>query len=365
MNWWRKWIGGGRLSSRTTLKQRKLRAKDSREDLVDYLLESAAIAENEGDADTMRSLSYKFIRLELYERAWELRVRSAALKQPSPIPEWEGDDLSGRSILIRYFAPKHRIGEELRFARFIAPVARASRRCIVLSDPRLVALLGRSFSGIEVHPRGAAADAAALDAVDVAAYYETIALRFARNAEEMRGAFVPLVPDPGLVASIRQRYRSRTGGPLIGISWGSTNQNKVLPPIESWAPLLGWSSATFVSLQYGDIKHDLDVFGQFAEGRLISDPKIDQLVDLDGFAAQIAALDAIVSISNTTIDMAGMLGVPTLHIRDDKGSAIWPASGPTPWYPRMTFIYKQQRPWPDLFAEVRSHLEQRLPNVEL
>ena len=79
MNWWRKWIGGGRLSSRTTLKQRKLRAKDSREDLVDYLLESAAIAENEGDADTMRSLSYKFIRLELYERAWELRVRSADL----------------------------------------------------------------------------------------------------------------------------------------------------------------------------------------------------------------------------------------------------------------------------------------------
>jgi hypothetical protein len=71
----------------------------------------------------------------------------------------------------------------------------------------------------------------------------------------------------------------------------------------------------------------LTCFGQFAEGRLISDPKIDQLVDLDGFAAQIAALDTIVSISNTTIDMAGMLGVPTLHIRDDKGSAIWPASG--------------------------------------
>jgi hypothetical protein len=120
-----------------------------------------------------------------------------------------------------------------------------------------------------------------------------------------------------------------------------------------------------VSLQYGDIKHDLDVFRQFAEGRLINDPRIDQLVDLDTFAAQIAALDAIVSISNTTIDMAGMLGVPTLHIRDDKGSAIWPPSGPSPWYPRMTFIYKQQRPWPDLFAEVRSHLEQRLPTVEL
>ena len=40
-----------------------------------------------------------------------------------------------------------------------------------------------------------------------------------------------------------------------------------------------------------------------------------------------------VAISNTTVDMAGMLNAPTLHIRDDKSSAIWPQSGPSPWYP--------------------------------
>ena len=81
---------------------------------------------------------------------------------------------------------------------------------------------------------------------------------------------------------------------------------------------------------------------------MINDTKIDQLLDLDGFAAQIAALDAVMSISNTTIDMAGMLGTPTLHIRDDKSSQIWPLSGPSPWYPDMVFLYKQQRPWSDV-----------------
>ncbi len=189
------------------------------------------------------------------------------------------------------------------------------------------------------------------------AYYETIAFHYAKTADEMKRSFVPLRADPTRVTSIRQRYKTDSHGPLIGISWGSSNKNKVLPDIRSWAPLLGWTSATFVALQYGDIKHELEVLEQFAGGRsVIHDTEIDQLVDLDGFAAQIGALDAVVSISNTTIDMAGMLGAPTVHIRDDEASQIWPQSGPSPWYPDMTFLYKQHRPWPEIFAEARTSL---------
>ena len=333
-----------------------------RDDRVDRALEAAAKAEAEGDADAMRSVSYKLIRFELYERAWQLRARATALKQPSPIPEWDGSDVSGRSILIRSYAPKNRIGEELRLARFIAPVAQRARRCIVLAEPRLVPLLRRSFAGVDVRPRDID-DAAALAEVDVTAYYETIALHYAKNAEEMRCSFVPLRADPTLVASVRERYKMRSHAPIVGISWGSSNDNKVLPDLRSWAPLLGWTSANFVSLQYGDIGHDLDVLQELADGRMIYDTKINQLVDLDGFAAQIAALDAVVSISNTTIDMAGMLDAPTLHIRDDKASAIWPQSGPSPWYPRMMFLYKQRRPWPEVFAEAKRRLEHMMSNA--
>jgi hypothetical protein len=122
--------------------------------------------------------------------------------------------------------------------------------------------------------------------------------------------------------------------------------------------LFAWSTATFVSLQYGDIARDLEVLRGLAGERVIQDTEIDQLVDLDGFAAQIAALDAVVSISNTTIDMAGMLDAPIVHIRDDKSSQIWPLSGPSPWYPNMTFLYRQQRSWPEVFADARGRLEQ-------
>jgi hypothetical protein len=97
-------------------------------------------------------------------------------------PRWSNrsPDLGGRSVLVRAYAPRDRVGEELRLARFIAPVARQARRCIVLAEPRLVPLLQRSFDGIEMRPRGID-DAAAFADADVAAYYETVALHASRQ----------------------------------------------------------------------------------------------------------------------------------------------------------------------------------------
>ena len=358
MIFWRGLSKERRLSGRATDPKRK----GDRDD-IKRILEAAAVAEAEGDADKMRKASYKLFRLDLYEQAWELRIRSAGFKQQSPISEWEGNDLAGRSILIRA-STRNRIGEELRLTRFIAPVVQHARRCIVLAERRLVPLLYRSFAGADIRPQGID-DAAAFADADVAAYYETVARCYAKTAEEMRRSFVPLRADPTLVGSIRQRYNLISNGPLIGISWGSKNEKKVLPDLNSWAPLLGWTSANFVLLQYGDIARDLEMLQRLADDRVIYDREIDQLVDLDGFAAQIAALDAVVSISNTTIDMAGMLGIPTLHIRGDRGSEIWPQFGQSPWYPSMMFFYKQQRPWPEVFAEARARLEQMMSTTSL
>ena len=353
MGWWR------RRSKGASHAKRKKR-KATREDFVKYAYETAAAAEAEGDPEKMHRCTYKLIRLELYERAWELRVRAAALEQPSPLPEWDGSDLAGRTILVRAYTPRKRVGEELRLARFIAPVAAQAGRCILLAEPRLVPILARSFPETEVRPRGID-DAAAFAEADVAAYYETIGLHTVKTGEDMRRAFVRLKADPDRAAAIRQRYLEGSSGPLLGISWGSSNGDKVVPDLQSWAAILGWPGAKFVSLQYGDIDSDLAVLQELSGGRVILDTDIDQMADLDGFAAQIAALDGVISISNTTIDLAGMLGVPTAHIRDDNlSSAIWPRTGSSPWYPDMIFVYRERRPWSEVLAEARTHLEKAI-----
>ena len=86
---------------------RATRSKRSgREETIRHLLKSSKRAEAEGDASKMRRLSYKLLRFELYERAWQLRVRATGLMQQSPIPDSDGSDLSGRSILIRNYSPR-------------------------------------------------------------------------------------------------------------------------------------------------------------------------------------------------------------------------------------------------------------------
>ena len=353
VGWWRRRSKGAHDGSRAEHKKRKA----IREDFVKYAYETAAACEAEGDPEKMHRCTYKLIRLELYERAWELRVRAAELEQPSPLPEWDGSDLAGRTILVRAYTPRKRIGEELRMARFIAPVAAQAGRCILLAEPRLVPILARSFPEIEVRPRDVD-DAAAFAEADVAAYYETVALHTVKTKDDMRRAFMRLKADPDRAAAIRQRYLQGESGPLLGISWGSSNGDKVVPDLQSWAAILSWAGAKFVSLQYGDIDSDLAVLQELSGGRVIHDPEIDQMADLDGFAAQIGALDGVVAISNTTIDVAGMLGVPTAHIRDDNlSSAIWPRTGTSPWYPDMIFVYRERRSWSEVLAEARAGLE--------
>ena len=358
MTWWRRWSKERHRDVRAARQKRKT----DRDEFIRHALEAAARAEAEGNPAEMHDCTHKLLRVELYERAWELRVRAAGLEPHNSFPRWDGGDLTGKSLLIAVCREPISVGEELRLTRFIAPLALRASRCIVLAEKRLVPLLRRSFPEVDVRPRGVD-DAAAFAEADLVAHYETAAFHYAKTADEMRRSLVRLQADPILVDAIRRRYRLKHDGPLIGIAWSSSNERKVLPDLKSWAPLLQWPSATFVSLQYGDIASDIEVLSDLSGGRVINDTEIDQLLDLDGFAAQIAALDAVVSISNTTIDMAGMLGTPTLHIRDDKSSQIWPLSGPSPWYPDMVFLYKQQRPWSDVFAEARSRVEQMLAAV--
>ena len=192
VTWWR----GGSKEKRRSERAAPRKSKSTREDFVKYALEIATTVEAEGNAEKMHRTSYKLLRLDLYERAWELRTRAAELDQPSPIPEWDGSDLAGLSVLVRAYTPRDRIGEELRLARFIAPVAKQARRCIVLAEPRLVPLLQRSFDGIEVRPRGID-EAAAFAEADVAAYYETIALHTVKTAEDMKRSFVSFAWRPG------------------------------------------------------------------------------------------------------------------------------------------------------------------------
>jgi hypothetical protein len=295
----------------------------------------------------------------LQDPAFAARLRAAAgrIMTPSPLPEWDGASLKGRSLLI--VQRIGHVGAVIRAARLIASAAQRADRCIVLAEPRLVPLFRRSFPGVDVRELGPDNREAYADA-DVVASYETLTQYLAPDDNARRSGFVPLRPDDTVRDDLQRRYR-QDGKPLVGMCWYSTNERKDLPTLRDWAEFLTSLNACYVSLQYGHASSAVEELRALSAAPIIHDETVDSLADLDRFAAQIAALDAVVTISNTGAHLAGALGVPTYVVLDDKNHLIWPVQGRRiGWYPSVTLFRKEHREWKDVFAEARGDVERMI-----
>ncbi len=286
-----------------------------------------------------------------------LSVSMRRLEPPSALPEWDGSDLGTRTLLVQS-RTKH-VGAEIRYSRLVAAAARRARRCIVLVEPRLVPLFRRSFPQVDVLTSGLD-NAEAYGRADVVASYETLIELIGVNGDGTIVELPPLIPDPKRVALFRSQYRRHS--PIIGICWYSTNDKKDLPRLDDWAAFLGQRNASYVSIQYGDASADLAWLKAASGVDIIHDPSVDSLVDLDLFAAQVGALDRVVTISNTGAHMAGALGIPMSVLLDDKDHLTWPLEGQTSdWYPSATLHRKANRRWLDVFGDVATDLRRDLP----
>lgn len=320
-----------------------------------HSLEAAAAAEEMNDVPGMWRAGIDLERFNEFGISGRLLAQSGRVMAEIAGIEWDGMDLPSGTLLIEQRV-RHHIAAPLRHARLLGLAGRRVGRCIALIDSRLVSLFSRTFPGLDIRPKGTDHEKARSEA-DVVASFETLVQHLAPDAATLAASFSPLRPDAGLVRGFRERYRppgSRL--PIIGIAWASTNQEKELPPLEYWTQFLREVPARFVSLQYGDVTADIAGF-QAAGASLWSDPAIDSLRDLDTFAAQVASLDVVVTVSNSAAHMAGALGIPTVVVLDDQFTLIWPIGvDRTPWYPDMVLIRKQARNWAQTFGEVRERL---------
>jgi hypothetical protein len=130
---------------------------------------------------------------------------------------------------------------------------------------------------------------------------------------------------------------------VVAVAWKSVNvafKGKNLP-LSAWGPVLANPGALFLCAQYGEVEGDLEAARAATGVEVARDPEVDPLVDLDGFAAQLAAVDLVISISNSTIHQACGLGRPAwgiLHVRPDWRWGV--AGTDCPWFPTLR-LYRQ------------------------
>jgi tetratricopeptide (TPR) repeat protein len=315
-----------------------------------------SVALDPGAGEGHRNLALALLLKGDYEEGWiEYEWRQSLESTRFSHPRWAGQDLAGRRLLVW---GEQGIGDELAFFGILPEVLERGARCTVECDPRLVPLLRRSLPDVAVAARTAPPDPRCVAAdIDFQAPAGSVVAALRPALASFRPLAPYLVADAATTAELRRRYRGGAGTALVGISW-RTRHPTLGPvfsaPLADWLPLARIPGIRLVSLQYGDCRDEIAAAGF----DLAVDPQVDPLVDLDRFAAQVAAMDLVVSIDNSTVSMSTALGRPVWNLLSFAPDWRMGLAGDTsPWHATMRCFRQPSRgDWHSVFADVARRL---------
>lgn len=246
--------------------------------------------------------------LDLYQARWYRSPQDRPWD--APIPDWDGKPIDGRLIVYC----EQGIGDYVMFALMFSELRKYAKSVTIEVNVRLASLFRRSFPDMPV------VDRASLPANwDPSQYQAKVAmgelfLMLGADMENLPNRAGFLIPEPNLALTLRNRYRALFPGKrLIGISWRSGNRDSATIrsiDLSLWRPILETPDCAFVSLQYGDISRDLELLKRETGHVVHWDREVDPTQFLDPFTAQIAAMDLVISVDNSTVHFAGALGKP-------------------------------------------------------
>ncbi len=325
---------------------------------------------------------FEFARGNL-ERAWqclesrfdmwaEARYRSKAVQRHiEPPVYWRGEPLEGKLILVW---AEQGIGDEVLYASMLPDLSKRGARVVLACAGRLVPVFTRAFANIQV----IAADELVLNhqiisSLDFQIAIGSLGLYLRTRLDSFPRHIGYLKSDISHTAQLKLRYGQ---GPLIGVSWrsqaGRVGVKKTLK-LNDLAPVLSITGATFVNLQYGDCAEEIAEVCQGPTQEILTDASIDPLRDLDAFFAQVAAMDLVITTSNTTAHVAGALGVPTWLILPQGAGALWywcHDSDESIWYPSVKIfrgparLDSNHRWWSKPVADVAMALQAWIANTQ-
>ena len=275
-----------------------------------------------------------------YERRWEI---DDEVPRTFAQPHWVDEDLRDQSITVY---GEQGPGDVVMFAHCLGDLTGQAKHVSLQVDDRLVALMGRCFPACTVDSEKAAHGGWTPAETDFVVPFGSLPGHFRRSEEDfecVQGRY--LTTDSKAVEHWRARYAALGDGPAIGISWrGGANaleRSRRVMNLTDWSSLLGDPRLTVVNLQHGDCAEELATF-KAAHGIAVHS-WVDTGIDLDDYAAQIDALDLVVSVANTTVHFAGALGKQVWVVAPAQPSWRWQIDrDDSPWY-RSALIFRQQQ----------------------
>lgn len=270
--------------------------------------------------------------LDVYEIRWRLLHRSKVwtLDDLDEVPEWKGEDLEEKTILVHH---EQGFGDSLMLGRFILDLKSRAKRVVYAGPDELLGLFQESFDIASLHwddlenMRGVGAD---FHSPLLSVMYH-LGYKSPEEIDKAPKKYLKLGPNAPPAPSLPP-------APLkIGICWASGNHGPLLEgrrryvPLELFLSLTENPAISVVSLQLGAPQSDILALG--AES-LIFDP-MPKVSDFSDSAAIVSQLDLVISVDSAVCHLSGALGIPTLMIAPMTRCWRWWGTGKGtgwPWY---------------------------------
>lgn len=267
------------------------------------------------------------------EHEWRLHTKLKFPKRPFPQPQWKGEDLAGRTILLHC---EQGFGDAIQNVRYVKLVAQRGGRLILECHPELRRLFDDFPGADRVIARGE-------DLPHFDLHCPLSSLPYAcRTRLETIPAEVPyLKEEPETARKWRDKLSGR--GLKVGLVWAGNpthpNDRTRSIRLQQLAPLAK-GGVEFHSLQKGP---PAEQAGLPPVGMRL----IDHCRELDNYvdtAALISQLDLVIAVDTSVAHLSGALGRPTWVLIPFVADCRWLIGrSDSPWYPTMRLFRQHAR----------------------
>lgn len=297
------------------------------------------------------NLSFSYLGLGDLQRGWALHTAANrrnignVLARKFDCPEWDGGDLSGKTILVWH---DQGVGDAYRCATMLPDLIAVADRIIVELPQKLVEPFQYSFP--EVFVRTAEFDGLTLRPTahdyDCHICITDLAKFFRNSFDDFKRVKHPVFKaNVERARELHGRIPNPAQRPIVGISWRSRNlltvraKNYMSAP--EIAPLLRIPGITFLNLQYACTDREVAFLQQGVKADLVHFEDIDQMNNMTDAAALASCCDLIITVNTSVADIAGSYDIPCWSYGRELGGFLLGKESP-PWFPRMTYTRKVQ-----------------------
>jgi hypothetical protein len=274
------------------------------------------------------------------EYEWRWKVRSLSTPRPFTQPQWNGSDITGKTILIYC---EQGSGDAIQFVRY-APRVTARGAKVLLECPRELQRLFQRVSGAET----VCIEGDPLPPFDLHCPVVSLPLAFGTTLQTIPANVPYLWGDGSRKLEQGQRH--------IGLVWAGNprhkNDRNRSMALKDLAPL-SRVKATLHSLQVGPAQAQIR---EVSELKLID--HAPELKDFADTAALIEALDLVITVDTSVAHLAGAMGKAVWLLLPLVPEWRWMLQrGDSPWYPTMRlFRQTAAKDWAGVVSRVVDEL---------